>query len=170
MSWFEKIEKWVEKLVLALTGLGAFIVLVQVLWISYGVFMRYVVNSPDRYVTEATALLLVPVAFAGLAFALHEDAYPKVTLVAARFPLRVQYFLEIFNLLMMLAIGVFFATAATSATFRSFTNGSSSEVLGWPRFYFWAPVAFSLITFNIYAALKLVRSLLPGTRNMQAEQ
>ena len=49
-------------------------------------FMRYVLNAPDRFVTEATALLLVPVAFAGLAFALKEDAYPKVTMVTDRLP------------------------------------------------------------------------------------
>ena len=60
----------VERFVIWLAGAGAVIVLVQMAWISYGVFVRYGMGKPDRMVTEATALLLFPVAFAGLAYAL----------------------------------------------------------------------------------------------------
>lgn len=67
----------VERLAVWLAGLGAVIIIVQMLWISYGVFRRYVLSSPDGTVTEATALLLFPAAFLGLAFALKEDAYPR---------------------------------------------------------------------------------------------
>lgn len=75
----------VERLVVWLAGAGAVVVLVQMVWISYGVFVRYGLGKPDRMVTEATALLLFPVAFAGLAYALREDAYPKVTMLTERF-------------------------------------------------------------------------------------
>lgn len=40
--------------------------------------------------TEATALLLFPVAFLGLAFALYEDAYPKVTMLIDHLPARLR--------------------------------------------------------------------------------
>ena len=153
---------WMERTALLLALAGGVVVLIQAFWISYGVFVRYVLGNPDRYVTEATALMLVPVAFAGLAYALHEDAYPKVTLLTERFSPRVQKYLETFNLFIMLSIGVFLAIAATSATIRSFQSGSASEVLAWPRVYFWFPVAVSLWAFSLYAAYELVRVLRRG--------
>lgn len=153
---------WPERAAVLLAIAGGIVVLIQAFWISYGVFVRYVLGSPDRYVTEATALLLVPVAFAGLAYALHEDAYPKVTLLTERFSPRVQRYLESFNMLIMMSIGVFLAIAATSATIRSFQSGSASEVLAWPRVYFWFPVAVSLWAFSLYAAYELFRILRQG--------
>ena len=77
----DRATKAVETLVAAVAAAGALIVVVQMVWISHGVFMRYAMGSPDRMVTEATALLLFPVALLGLAYALREDSYPRVTLV-----------------------------------------------------------------------------------------
>ena len=34
--------------------------------------------------------------------------------------------------------------AAINATYRSYSSGAASEILDWPRVYFWLPVAFSL--------------------------
>ncbi len=73
------VERGLERLAVWLAALGALIIVVQTVWISYGVFMRYVIGRPDGTVTEATAMLLFPAALLGLAFALREDAYPKVT-------------------------------------------------------------------------------------------
>ena len=157
---FDRLYDAVSKVVLGLTALGAIVVLVQTLWITYGVFMRYALNKPDRYVTEATALLLVPVAFAGLAFALKEDAYPKVTMMVDHLPQRVQRYIGLLNLTIMIGIGSFFAMAAIYATYRSYSSGAASEILDWPRVYFWFPVAFSLVTFNVYALLRLIRGIL----------
>ena len=72
------VQRGTERLALWLAALGAIIISVQAVWITYGVFVRYVLRSPDGMVTEATAMLLFPAAFLGLAFALRENAYPKV--------------------------------------------------------------------------------------------
>ncbi len=136
-------------------GFGALIIVVQMVWISYGVMVRYVFNSPDRMVTEATALLLFPVAFAGLAFALKEDAYPKVTMMTDRLPARLRHMVEILNMGLMLAVGGFFSLAAVSATIGSFHSGAASEILLWPRYLFWAPGAASLLIFSFYTAVRL---------------
>ncbi len=159
---FDKIFSAVDKAVLALVVMGSVIILVQVVWISYGVFMRYVIDSPDGTVTEATALLLVPVAFAGLAFALREDAYPKVTMLTDILPKPARLGLDRFNLLMKTGIGIFFSIAAVSATFNSFDSGAASEILLWPRFLFWAPVALSLCVFALYSTLRLIQTFIPN--------
>lgn len=145
----------VERLGVWLAGAGALIIVVQMLWISYGVFMRYGMSSPDGTVTEATALLLFPAAFLGLAFALKEDAYPKVTFLPDALGPRGRHRLEVLNLGLMLAIGGFFTIAAVDATMNSFRSGAASEILLWPRYLFWAPVAVALVVFTVYVALKL---------------
>jgi TRAP-type C4-dicarboxylate transport system permease small subunit len=150
-----------EWLAVALAVIGALIIVVQMLWMSYGVFMRYAVGRPDRMVTEATALLLFPVALAGLAYALREDSFPRVTMVTDLFPPLLQRLVAVMNALIMAGIGVFLSMTAVNATQRAFTSGAASEILRWPRWYFWAFVATALVVFTTYAVLRLLRLLLP---------
>jgi TRAP-type C4-dicarboxylate transport system permease small subunit len=149
----------VEQLAVVLAGLGALIIVVQMLWISYGVFMRYVLSSPDGTVTEATALLLFPAAFLGLAYALKEDAYPKVSFLPDALGPRGRRRLEALNLVLMIVIGGFFAIAAVDATLNSYRSGAASEILLWPRYLFWAPSALALLVFSLYVVLKLAALL-----------
>ncbi|WP_271272333.1 TRAP transporter small permease [Aliamphritea hakodatensis] len=145
-----------ERLAKILLYSGAALVIVQAFWISYGVFVRYVLNQPDRMVTEATALMLVPVAFFGLAYALSVDAYPKVTLLRDALPKQAQRIIDRLNLLVMVLIGAFFSIAASEAAYRAFHSGAASEILLWPRFYFWVPVAVSLLSFTLLAVTRLL--------------
>ncbi len=145
----------VERLAVWLAGLGALIIVVQMCWISYGVFQRYVLSSPDGTVTEATALLLFPAAFLGLAFALKEDAYPKVSFLPDALSPRGRRRLEMLNLVLMIVVGGFFAIAAVDATMNSWQSGAASEILLWPRYLFWAPGAVALVVFTFYVVLRL---------------
>lgn len=144
---------------------GGIVVLVQMVWMSYGVFMRYAMGAPDRMVTEATALLLFPVAFAGLAYALREDAYPKVTFLTDLAPRGLRHLFDIINHLLMFGVGLFFSYAGVSATFRAFRSGAASEIIGWPRYAFWIPGALAIVIFTVYAGLLLARLVL--TRHPQ---
>ncbi|WP_171182189.1 TRAP transporter small permease [Ruegeria sp. HKCCD8929] len=153
----DRLIRITERAVVWLAGLGAIVVLIQMLWISYGVFVRYGLGKPDRMVTEATALLLFPVAFAGLAYALREDAFPKVTMITDQLRPGLRRLFDIVNHILMLGVGGFFAYAGVSATIRSFNSGVASEILHWPRYMFWAPGALALVVFSFYAALRLIR-------------
>ena len=95
-----------ERLVVWLAAAGAVIVLIQMVWISYGVFVRYGLGKPDRMVTEATALLLFPVAFMGLAYAMREDAYPRVTMATDLLRPAARRVFDIINHILMLAVGL----------------------------------------------------------------
>lgn len=146
----------VERLAVWLAGLGALIILVQIVWISFGVFMRYIIGKPDGAVTEATALLLFPVAFLGLAFALKEDAYPKVSFLPDALGPKGRKRLDMINLTLKVLIGGFFSISAVDATIKSFQSGAVSEILLWPRYIFWAPSALALVLFTAYVFLKLL--------------
>ena len=145
-----------EKLAMFAAYAGSAIILVQVLWISYGVMMRYVFSSPDGTVTEATALLLFPVAFLGLAFALKEDAYPKVSYLVDAATGKAKQAVLAINYVLMIGVGLFFSTAAVRATYRAFQSGASSEILLWPKYIFWFPGAVALILFTVYTVLRLI--------------
>lgn len=147
---------------------GAAVVFVQVLWTSYGVMMRYVFDSPDAYVTEATALLLFPVAFLGLAYALREDAYPRVSfLLDATRGRPAHRWLRGFTDLVMIIVGLFFSTAAVEATIKTYHSGAASEILLWPRVYFWIPSALAIVLFTLFA---VVRWLMLWTADEAANQ
>jgi TRAP-type C4-dicarboxylate transport system permease small subunit len=156
----------VERAVIWLAAAGAVVVLVQMVWISYGVFTRYVLDAPDRMVTEATALLLFPVAFAGLAYAMREDAYPKVTMLTDTLPPMGRKIAALVNLAVMLGVGLFFSMAGVNATIRAFNSGASSEILLWPRYAFWAPGALALVVFTLYAGLRLIRLIRTPAREI----
>ena len=159
-----------EKLTLWLAALGGVIILIQMTWISYGVFKRYFVGRPDGVVTEATALLLFPVAFLGLAYALKENAYPTVTYMTDALRGKARKALLAFNLLLMVGVGLFFAYAAGIATYRSYLSGSASEILLWPRYLFWTPSAIALVIFAWYAVLRLLAIFFDGEAGQSQAQ
>ncbi|UWQ75822.1 TRAP transporter small permease [Leisingera sp. M658] len=161
---------FIERLGPLLAALGAIIIVIQTIWISYGVVMRYVFNAPDLYVTEATALMLVPCAFLGLAYAMQMDALPKVTMFVDVLPGKLARIVRALNLIIMLAVGGFFAFAATEAFFRASRTGASSEVLSWPRAWFWAPTALALIIFCLILFVIVFRTLKNKTNHSTGEE
>ena len=157
-----------EKAADIMAALGAVIIVTQMLWITYGVVMRYAFRSPDRYATEATALLLFPVAFVGLTYAMKENALPKVDILTDGLHCRWRRAIERFNLLLMFLVGGFLAVAAARATYSSFLSGAASEILVWPKYLFWAPTSASLVIFAIYAGLRLLVLLIDNENKDRA--
>ncbi|MDM7942761.1 MAG: TRAP transporter small permease subunit [Hydrogenophaga sp.] len=153
------LERATERLAVWMAALGALIIVVQTVWISYGVFVRYVLGRPDGTVTEATAMLLFPAAFLGLAFALKENAYPQVSFLLDALKPGPRRWLVALNLFLMLVVGVFFSIAGVEATVRSFDSGAASEILLWPRYLFWAPGAAALLVFTFYAGVRFLSAL-----------
>jgi TRAP-type C4-dicarboxylate transport system permease small subunit len=163
----DRVTKAFEMLVVALAAVGALIIVVQMLWISYGVFMRYAMGAPDRMVTEATALLLFPVALVGLAYAMREDSYPRVTLLTDRLRPATRKLVGMFNGSIMLLIGIFLSITTITAAMNAYRSGSSTEILQWPRYLFWGIGALALTVFTVYAALRLLQLVLRPASEME---
>lgn len=165
-----RVVGFTEKLTQWFAAVGGAIILVQMVWISYGVYKRYFLGRPDGVVTEATALLLFPVAFLGLAYALKENAYPTVTYAVDALKGQGKRWLLAFNFSIMVGVGIFFAYAAVDAALKSYVSGSASEILLWPRYLFWIPSALALVLFAWYAFLRLLTIILghaPELSNMR---
>jgi Na+/proline symporter len=63
----------------------------------------------------------------------------------------------------MLAIGLFFTLVTGRAAVRTYFSGAATEVLRWPEFIFWIPVAISIAVFDLYALARLLVRV-TGTR------
>ena len=155
----DRLEQWLTRFISLMLLGGCVLILVQAVWISWGVFARYVLRDPDEMVTEATALLLVPLAFVGIAYALQEDAFPKVTMLIDKLPAAIANRIRLFNLVLMTLIGGFFTVVAGSATIRSYTTGAVSQIIEWPEFAFWAPVCVFIGTFTILGIIRVATAL-----------
>jgi TRAP-type C4-dicarboxylate transport system permease small subunit len=103
--------------------------------------------------------MLFPAALLGLAFALKEDAYPKVSFLIDALGPRGQRVMNAINLMLMIVVGAFFSIAGFEATLRAYESGTASEILLWPRYLFWAPGAIALVVFTVYAIVRLMRVL-----------
>jgi len=160
------LDRFLGRCALWLAYAGAAIVFIQVVWTTYGVMMRYVFNSPDAYVTEATALLLFPVAFLGLAFAMKEDAYPRVSfLLDATRGRSVHKWIRGGTDLVVIVVGLYFSFASVNATVKAFSSEAASEILLWPRFYFWIPSALAIVFFTLYALVRFYLLWSPATHS-----
>ena len=155
----DRLEQWLARLISLMLLGGCVLILVQAVWITWGVFARYILRDPDEMVTEATALLLVPLAFVGIAYALQEDAFPKVTMLIDKLPAAIANRIRLFNLVLMTLIGGFFTVVAGSATIRSYTTGAVSQIIEWPEFAFWAPVCVFIGTFTILGIIRVATAL-----------
>ena len=149
----------VEKIIAWVTGLAAFVVLFDAAWITYGVFARYVLRSPDRFVIEATSLLLIPLIFAGVPYALKTEGFPRVTVLLDRISGRPRALVDRLNLALMVFVGGFYLMAAVAAVASAHAMGSTSDILLWPEFIFWIPMAVSLSLFVVYGLYLLWTSM-----------
>ena len=154
-----RLERWMTRFIALMILGGGVLILVQAFWISWGVFARYVLRNPDDTVTEATALLLVPLAFVGIAYALQEDAFPKVTMLIDKLPAAIADRIRFFNLVLMTLIGGFFTVVAGSATIRTYTTGAVSQIIEWPEFAFWAPVCVFIGAFTVLGVIRVAAAI-----------
>ena len=164
-----KLERWMARFIAFLLLAGSALLIVQSFWISWGVFARYVLRDPDETVTEATALLLVPLAFVGIAYALQEDAFPKVTMLIDKLPAAVANRIRLLNLVLLTLIGGFFTVVAGSATIRSYQSGAVSSIIEWPEHAFWAPVCLFIGTFTVLGLIKVAAALTASSPDERTE-
>lgn len=149
--------KTLDKISIYLAYLGGLIIAIQSIWISVSVFLRKL-GHPDPYVTETTALMLLPLAFLGMSYALKENGYPQVTLLCDKLPQKISYYLNIIKYLVIFFIGVFFTLTLYKAYTLAYVSGASSEILEIPRTYVAFPTLVSMIFFNLYSFIKIIKS------------
>jgi TRAP-type C4-dicarboxylate transport system permease small subunit len=155
------------------TALGCALLLAEALWISYGVFARYILRSPDSFVTEGSALLLLGLAFAGLSYALREGSFPRVTFLLDQLSPARRAQLDLVNMALMAAIGGYFALATIRATATTFRTGQTTMINEWPEWLAWLPAAIFTSVFTLDACaemMRMARAMRGGRRQVAASR
>ena len=137
---------------------GALIV-VQSMWITYAVFLRYFLGQGDMYMLEVTSLLLLVVAFLGAPLALRENAFPTVFMLVNRFPVKGQQWLRIVGLVMSIIFFGFFTRGAAWIAIDAFKTDYVTTVVHWPYYPFWAVITLSGILFILIALVLVINTL-----------
>lgn len=146
------------------TAIGCAVVVLEAIWISYGVVARYIFRNPDRWVTEGSALFLLGLAFAGLPSALRENSFPRVTFLLNSLSPVPRAVVDLVNMTLMAAIGGYLALASVRATLATLRTGQTTMINEWPEYLAWLPVALFTIVFTLEACARCVEMALAMRR------
>lgn len=155
----KKIERGLFRSAKLFAWLCGFLIVVQSVWITYAVFLRYFLNKGDMYMLEVTTLLLLIVVFLGAAFTLQEEAFPTVVMVVNRLPARVQQWLRVVALVMGLIFIGFFTRGAAWIAIDAYKTDYVTTVVHWPYYPFWAVIVLSNVLFMLVALVFLIKTL-----------
>jgi TRAP-type C4-dicarboxylate transport system permease small subunit len=147
--------KTLDNITKYLAYIGGAIILIQSIWISISVVLRKM-GHPDPYVTETTALMLLPLAFLGMSYALKVNGYPEVTIFRDKLPTKIAKYLIYIRYILIFLIGIFFTLTLYKAFTLAYMSGASSEILEIPRTYVAFPTLLSMIFFNIFSFFKII--------------
>lgn len=104
----EKVGRFLDRSVTYLSYLGAAIggasIVIMLFMITVGVVLRYVFNSPLKFVDEYGAYLMVVLVFMGLAYNARKEAHINVDLVVRRLSKRVRDGLDVVTSLFALVL------------------------------------------------------------------
>jgi C4-dicarboxylate transporter, DctQ subunit len=89
----------------------------------YGVFMRYVINSPVHWIEEIFALTLVWAIFIGFSTALKNNNHIALDLVYVHLPKRIQRILDLVGFLIGIAFSIFFIYYGTLMVLEAYRIG-----------------------------------------------
>jgi TRAP-type C4-dicarboxylate transport system permease small subunit len=159
MKIMPKIEKGLSRSARYFAWLCGFLVLIQCVWLTHAVILRYFLRIGDMYVVEVTSLLLLQVAFLGAAFTLQEEALPAVFVIVRLLPGRVQQWLRVFTLVMGLIFFGFFTRGAIWIAVDAYKTDYVTTVVHWPYYPFWAVIALSGVLFLLVALSLLINTL-----------
>lgn len=123
--------------------------------IFYGVFMRYVMNSPKSWIDEISQYLIIWGVLIGTSVALRNDHHIKVDMLFDVLPLRVQYYITLFAHLVGTAFSVFIAYYGYTLVAFTHRTGQRSTDVGIPLYivYTILPIMGVLLTFRFVVKL-----------------
>lgn len=130
---FDRIERRVGQINLALARVSGWLVLVIALLCSYGVFTRYVLGDPDTWSYEVAAYLLGFVIYFAIGDALHQNIHVRVDLLQEMFPGRFARVTRAIGDALCLAFLALFFSKVWGVFHDSLVRGRIDETtLGWP--------------------------------------
>ncbi len=165
MSAIKKAVNFIRKIVEEYcTGIAFIVMLVTMI---YGVFMRYVFNSPITWGLELQSICFVSLVFLGVGLSEHHGETVSFEMIYNLFSKRTQNIFRILsNLLTIVFIGIMFSSSAVYV----FSMTNTTTVLEVPRNIVFTPYIIMLFTFIVRHTIWLIddiKGLVNGTLESQ---
>ncbi|WP_174614479.1 TRAP transporter small permease [Virgibacillus ihumii] len=150
LKWFDVIEE----------GATLILFLGAVLAMLYGVFMRYVMNSPVFGLLEVVRFLLPWAIFIGFGRALKSDHHIAVDVVYDLFPFNVKRVLAVIANLMGVGFAIFMTKTGIQTMMTEYETGYTTIALGIPLWIQYIILPISMVLFGIYFAIKTYKAII----------
>lgn len=138
-----------------LDTLGAcFALVVVILSVTYGVFMRYVFGDAPVWTNELSAIAFTWLVFLGASAAYKRKMHIGIDLLTRRIPGKAQWLVDLVGQLILLTFFGYMIVYGVLFSIESFAQPTSIMRLPNACFYLAVPVSFALMFFNQIASLK----------------
>lgn len=138
--------------------------------IFYGVFMRYVMNSPKSWVDEISQYLIIWGVLIGTSVALRNDHHIKVDMLFDRFPLKVQYYVTLFANTVGLAFSAFIVYYGYTLVAFVHRSGQRSTDVGIPLYIVYSILPLMGTLLSLRFIIKLYKTTKRGGKDWMDER
>ncbi|UOQ94896.1 TRAP transporter small permease [Halobacillus shinanisalinarum] len=159
LKWLDRIEE----LITASLFLSAVIIML------YGVFMRYVLNSPQFGLLEVVSILLPWAIFIGFGRALKENHHIAVDVVYDRLPFQIKRVTAVLGNLIGIGFSIFMLISGWKIVMSELENGYVTVALGIPIWITYLILPISMVLLAIYFVTKTFRAVIGDEKEIVGE-
>lgn len=150
----ERLRKWLGRFDTPFEYLGLGFLAAMVLIVTWQVFARAIFNAAPPWSEEVSRILMIWVAFLGIAIGFRERVHISVGVVVERFPEGAQRWVQRFIYALMFAFGLYLLVQG--ALFTLETRQATLPSTGWPRSALYAVMPISGFMICVYTALQVL--------------
>lgn len=153
--------------------IDAVLTIILTLFVSYSVFVRYVLNSPLWWVEEIMAYIWIYIAALSFPYATMLESHVASDIISARFPARLKHLITILGYVMAFMVCIVMVVKGITTTwFYYVLDWRSDTLLEAPLWIVWVsvPVGFCLMGFQVLLKLYAITQRLFSTEAISTQR
>jgi TRAP-type mannitol/chloroaromatic compound transport system permease small subunit len=158
-----RLVEWIERVTCAFGGLGAVLVLMLILAMSYEVVMRYAFNAPTVWAYEVAAMLMGTSLLVTIAYAMVTESHVRVDFLYARAGARGQALIDLAGyLLFLLPLALWLTWGLWNYLVQAYASGETTGQSAWnPVVWpFRAAYVVGFVLFSLQIVAEILRCFL----------
>ena len=128
--------------------------------VFYQVIMRQIFERPPIWGEEISVTFMVWFVFLGIVLGLEEDLHIGITMFVAKLPLKVQFVIEVFVNILILALSAFFVVFGYSLTTRMLGFGTALPATGIPAATHYAVIPIAGVLMGLVILGKIAQQFI----------
>jgi TRAP-type C4-dicarboxylate transport system permease small subunit len=123
--------------------------------VALGVFFRYVLHNALYWVTELSTFIFIWIVFVGAAVAFREKLHIRVAFLVEKFSLRIQWYIETFIAVLLLAFFVFLTFSGIRVVIYNWDSYSEAMKIPYGLVYICIP--FTSLLMGLHTSKELIQ-------------